>query len=129
MYYPFSSVAQYDIDLRHKGKGIILATNFQLPYMSNHSEIRQIEKQEGYKFFKIDDLTITTCNSIRNIHPLYYCEFIPKTMLGTRLLQMIENNFEKYFDWGCKINCFCRPDLCENTGNPGKRYACYKLYR
>ena len=68
MYYPVSSIAQYDIDFGDKDKGILLTSIIQLPNVKNHFQIKEIERRERYKSFKTDDLIITTWNSVRWIH-------------------------------------------------------------
>ena len=108
-YYPFSSIAQNDPHFRHKDKRILISTINHLPFMKNHSEIREDEdREESYKFFKIDDLTKTAWNSITNIHLLQYKNYIPKPMLATRLIQLIDRESEKYIDWGCKKIAFVK---------------------
>ena len=107
MYYAFSSIAQYDLEFRHKNKGILLATIIHLPYLKNHSEILEIEEREyGYNISNNDDLTITTWNRIGNLHTLYYMKYNPKPTFTTRLLHLADGNFEKSIDCGCKTNCF-----------------------
>ena len=69
MYYPLSSIAQSDIDFGDKDKGIFLTSIIQLPNVKNHFQIKEIERREGYKSFKTDDLIITTRNSVRWNHP------------------------------------------------------------
>ena len=72
---------------------------------------------------------MTVYNSIKNFHPIFYKNHIPKPMIAIKMLQQIDKNFDSFKHLACEYNCL---DLnwirnCKNT-NPFTRYICYKLY-
>ena len=103
-----------------------MATIYLDPLIKPNKKIRELEK-DGYKFHKIDKLTISTYNSIKNINPIFYKDHIPKSMFINKILQLIDKNLDNFKHWGCEFNCLDQPWLCENN-NPVTKYVCYKFY-
>ena len=127
----YAAECEYEIVLRNKHNNKICENNFSLylpPQIKTHRKIKELE-YNGYKFHKIDTLTITVYNSIKDFHPMFYKKFILKPMIATKLLYQIDKNFDSFKHLACEYNCL---DLnqtrnCKNT-NPVTRYICYKLY-
>ena len=125
---PYSGECEYQLDYRSKDKDkpLGVATIYLPPQIKNHKKIKELEK-DGYKFHKIDKLTLITYNSIKQFNPIFYRDHIPKPMLMNKILQLIDRNLDNFKQWGCDFNCVNQPCNCENN-NPVTRYVCYKLY-
>ena len=74
----------------------------------------------------IRNLTNIFHDSIKFINPKYYEKYIPKPVLTTQILQLIDKNHDSFKDWGCKFNCF-KQHSCSKI-NPPSRYVCYNIY-
>ena len=48
-------------------------------------------------------------------------------MFMTKILQLIDKNFDEFKHWGCDFICVKQPCIRENN-NPVSRYVCYNLY-
>ena len=94
--------------------------------IKTHKKIKELEK-DGYKFHKIDKLTISTYNSIKNFNPIFYRDDIPKSMFINKILQLIDKDINNFKHWGCDFNCLEETWKCQNS-NPVIKYVCYKLY-
>ena len=123
---PYTSECINQLDYRCKDKPWGLATIYLDPLIRTHKKIRELEK-DGYKFHKIDKLTISTYNSIKNFNPLFYRDHIPKSMFINKKLQLIDKNLDNFKHWGCEFNCLEEPWNCRNN-IPVTKYVCYKLY-
>ena len=122
---------EYEIVLRNEQDNKIWESNFTIyltPQVKNHRKIKELE-YNGYKFHKIDVLTITVYNSIKDSHPIFYKKHIPKPMIATKMLQLIDKNFDNFKHLACEYSCLDlnRIRNCKNT-NPVTRNICYKLY-
>ena len=82
-----------------------------LPF-KNHEGNKETEEGR-YKFSIIRKLTIIFHYSIKYNSPESYKKYLPKPMLMTKLLQLIDNNPDAFKDWGCKINCSKHPSSCK----------------
>ena len=125
----YAAECEYDIVFRNERDNKIYESNFSIylpPQVKNHRKIKELESND-YKFYKIDTLTITVYNSIKDLHPIFYKKFIPKPMIATKLLYQIDKNFDSFKHLACEYNCLDRIRNCKNT-NPVTRYICYKLY-
>ena len=127
----YAAECEYEIVLRNEKDNKIWESTFTInlpPQIKNHRKIKELE-HNGYKFFKIEVLTITVYNSIKDIHPIFYKKYIPKPMLANKLLQLIDKNFNNFKHLACEYNCLDIDQIgnCQNT-NPVTRYICYKLY-
>ena len=120
----FVGESEYELVFRNDKINERNFTIYLPPQVKNHRKIKELEK-DGYKFYKIDVLTITTYNSIKNLHPIFYKKYIPKSMLANKLLYHIDRNFDNFKHMACEYDCLDRN--CKNT-NPITRYVCYKLY-
>ena len=88
----YAAECEYEIALRNVQDNKICENNFSIylpPQVKNHRKIKEIE-YNNYKFHKIDVLTITTYNSIKDFHPIFYKKFMPKPMIATKILQQID---------------------------------------
>ena len=122
---------EYEITFRNEQDNKIWESNFTIylpPQVKNHRKIKELE-YNGYKFHKIDILTITVYNSIKDFHQIFYKKYIPKPMIATKILQQIDKNFDNFKHLVCEYNCLDlnRIRNCKNT-NPVTRYIWYKLY-
>ena len=126
IFIPYTSECIYELDYRSKDKAIGIAKIYLDPLIKTHEKIKELE-EDGYKFHKIDKLTISTYNSIKNFNPLFYRDHIPKSMFINKILQLIDKDINKLKHWGCNFNCLEEPWKCYNT-NPVTKYVCYKLY-
>ena len=122
---------EYEIVLRNEQDNKIWEDNYSIylpPQVKNHRKIKELE-YNGYKFHKIAVLTITTYNSIKDFHPIFYKKYMSKPMIATKMLQQIDKNFDSFKHLACEYNCLDinRIRNCKNT-NPVTRYVCYKLY-
>ena len=127
----YATECEYEISFRNEQENKIWKSNFTIylpPQVKNHRQIKDLE-YNGYKLHKIDILTITVYNSIKDFHPIFYKKHIPKPMIVTKILQQIDKNFEKFKRLACEYNCLNlnRIRNCKNT-NPVTRYVCHKLY-
>ena len=127
----YAAECEYEIVLKNKNNNNILENNciiYLPPQIKNHRKIRELE-YDNYKFHKIDTLTITVYNSIKDFHPIFYKKYIPKPMIATKMLQQIDKNLDNFKHLACENNCLDidRIRNCKNT-NPVTRYVCYKLY-
>ena len=122
---------KYEIAFRNEKDNKIWENNFTIylpPQVKSHRKIKELEYNND-KFHKIDVLTITVYNSIKDLHPIFYKNHIPKPMIATKMLQQIDKNFDCFKHLVCECNCLDlnRIRNCKNT-NPVTRYICYKLY-
>ena len=127
----YAAECKYEIVLKNKQDNKIWENNFTIylpPQVKNHRKIKELE-YNNYKFHKIDVLTITIYNSIKDFHPMFYKNHIPKPMIATKILQQIDKNFDNFKHLACEYNCLDSNWIrnCKNT-NPVTRYICYKLY-
>ena len=122
----YAAECEYDIVLRNKQNNMIYECIYLPPQIKNHRKIKELESND-YKFYKIDTLTITVYNSIKDLNPIFYKKFIPKPMLATKLLYQIDKIFGNFKHSACEYNCLDIDGNCKNT-NPITRYICYKLY-
>ena len=127
----YAAECEYEIVLRNKQDNKIWENNFSIylpPQIKTHRKIKELE-YNGYKFHKIDTLTITVYNSIKDFHPIFYKKFIPKPMVATKMLQRIDRNFDSFKHLVCEYDCLDLDRIrnCKNT-NPVTRYICYKFY-
>ena len=105
----YSAKREYQIFIRANDKLIGLGS-IHLKVKEN-DKIKSFQK-DGYKFLKIDFLTITTYNTIKNINPEHYKKYVPKPMLTTKLFEIIEENPNTFRQYACNINCPKSPYLC-----------------
>ena len=126
MFVPYTAECEYQLDYICKDKGWGIATIYLDPLIRSNRKIKELER-DGYKFRKIDKLTITTYNSIGKFHPKFFRDRVPKSMLLNKILQLIDKNLNNFKHWGCEFNCVDQPYKCENN-NPVTRHVCYKLY-
>ena len=127
----YAAECEYEIAFRNEQDNKIWESNYIIflpPQIKNHRKIKELE-YNNYKFHKIDTLTITVYNSIKDIHPIFYKKYIPKPMIATKILQQKDKNFDSFKHLVCEYNCLDlnRIRNCKNT-NPITRYVCYKLY-
>ena len=127
----YAAECEYEIVFRIEHDNKICENNFSiylLPQVKNHRKIKELE-YNGYQFYKIDILTTTVYNSIKDFHPMFYNKYIPKPMIATKILQQIDKNFDNFKHLACEYNCLDLNRLrnCKNT-NPVTRYVCYKSY-
>ena len=127
----YAAECKYEIVLKNKQDNKFWENNFSIylpPQIKTHRKIKELE-YNGYKFHKIDTLTITVYNSIEDFNPIFYKKFIPKPMLDNRLLYQIDKNFDIFKHLACEYDCLDLDRIrnCKNT-NPSTRYICYKLY-
>ena len=127
----YTAECEYEISFKNEKNNKIWENNFSIylpPQVKNHRKIKELE-YNGYNFHKINILTITTYNSIKDFHPIFYKKHIPKPMIATKILQQIDKNFDNFKHLACEYNCLDlnRIQKCKNT-NPVTRYFCYKLY-
>ena len=69
----YTSECEYEIALRNELDNKIWESNFNIylpPQVKNHRKLKELE-YNGYKFYKIDTLTITVYNSIKVFHPFF----------------------------------------------------------
>ena len=103
----YAAECEYEIVFRNGQKNKIWENNFTIylpPQVKNHRKIKELE-YNGYKFYKIDILTITVYNSIKDFHPIFYKKYIPKPMIATKILQQIDKNFDNFKHLACEYNC------------------------
>ena len=127
----YAAECEYEIVLKNKQHNKIWENNYSIylpPQIKTHRKIKELE-YNGYKFHKIDTLTISVYNSIKDFHPIFYKKYIPKPMLATKLLYQIDKNFDNFKHLACEYDCLDidRIGNCKNT-NPITRYICYKFY-
>ena len=127
----YASECEYEIVLKNERDNKIWENNYIIylpPQVKNHRKIKELE-YNNYKFHKIDTLTITVYNSIKDFHPIFYKKYIPKPMIATKMLQQIDKNFDNFKHLACENNCLEIDRIwnCKNT-NPITKYVCYKLY-
>ena len=120
-----------EIAFRNEKDNKIWENNFTIylpPQVKNHRKVKELE-YNNYKFHKINVLTITVYNSIKDFHPIFYKKYIPKPMIAIKMLQQIDKNFDSLKHLACENNCLYLSQMwyCKNT-NPITRYICYKLY-
>ena len=92
---PYSAKCEYQIDLRAEDKPVGVASVFYPPQVKNHNKIKQFETN-GYEIYEIDELTIITYNSIENFNPDSYRKYIPKPMLMTKMLELIDKSADNF---------------------------------
>ena len=127
----YAAECEYEITFRNEQDNKIWESNFIFylpPQIKSHKKVKELE-YNGYNFYKIDILTITVYNSIKDFHPIFYKKYIPKPMIATKTLQQIHKNFDNFKHLACEINCLDlnRIRNCKNT-DPVTRFICYKLY-
>ena len=71
IFMPYTSECIYQLDYKCKDKAIGIATIYLDPLIKTHNMIKELEKN-GYKFHKIEKLTISTYNSIKNFNPIFF---------------------------------------------------------
>ena len=77
----YAAKCEYEIAFRNEQDKKIWESNFAIylpPQVKNHRKIIELE-YNGYKFHKIDILTITAYNSIKDFHPIFYKKIHTKT--------------------------------------------------
>ena len=126
IFVPYTSECIYELDYRCQDKPWGIATIYLDPLIKTHKKIKELEK-DGYKFHKIDKLTISTYNSIKKSNPIFYRDHIPKSMFINQILQIIDKDINNFKHWGCNYNCLEEPWKCNNN-NTVTKYVCYKLY-
>ena len=127
----YAAECEYEIAFRNEQDNEIWESNYIIflpPQVKNHRKIKELE-YNGYKFYKINVLTITIYNSIKDFHPKFYKKYIPKPMIVIKILQQIDKIFDNFKHLACEYNCLDLDRIrnCENS-NPVTRYICYKLY-
>ena len=95
MFVPYTSECEYRLDYRCKDKPWGVASICLDPLMTSNKKIKELEK-DGFKFRKIDKLTITTYNSIKKFHPIFYRDHIPNSMFINKILQLIDKNIDSF---------------------------------
>ena len=128
MFVPYSGECEYRLDYRNidKNKPWGVATFYLDPLIRNHKEIKKMEK-DGYMFHKHDKVTLVTYNSIKTFNLIFYKNHIPKPLFITKILQLIDKNFDKFKRLCCEFNFVKQPCNCENN-NSVTRNLCSKLY-
>ena len=121
----YAAECEYEIAFRNEKDDKIWESTFTIclpPQVKNHRKIKELE-YNGYKFHKIDILTITVYNSNKDFHPIFYKKYISKVMIATKILQQIDKNFDNFKHLACEYNCLDlnRIRNCKNT-NPVTRY-------
>ena len=127
----YAAECEYEIAFKNEKDNKIWEDNFSIylpPEVKNHRKIKELE-YNGYKFHKINILTITVYKSIKDFHPIFFKKHIPKAMIVTKILQQIDKNFDNFKHLACEYNCLDlnRIRNCKNI-NPVTRYICCKLY-
>ena len=122
LFVPYTSECEDRLDYRCKDKPWGVASLYLDPLIKPNKKIKEVE-EDGYKFHKIDKLTISTYNSIKKFNPISYRDHIPKSMFINKILQLIDNNLDNFKHWGCDFNCIDQPWICENK-NPVAKYVC-----
>ena len=77
----YTADCEYEIVLKSKQDNKIWENNFSIylpPQVKNQKKIKELE-YNTYKFHKIDILTITVYNSIKDFHPIFYKKIYTKT--------------------------------------------------
>ena len=94
---PYSGECEYQLDFRKKDrdKPWGVATTYHPPLIENHNKVKKLEK-DGYKFNKLDKLTLITHNSLRKINPIFYKNHMPRTMFITEILQLIDRTLDNF---------------------------------
>ena len=70
----YAAECEYEIAFRNEQDIKIWESNFSIylpPQVKNHRKLKELE-YIGNKFHKIDILTITVYNSIKDFHPIFY---------------------------------------------------------
>ena len=83
----YAAESEYEIASRNEENNKIWESNVTIylpPQIKNHRKIKELE-YNVYKFFKIDILTITVYNSIKDFHAIFYKKQIPKPMIATKI--------------------------------------------
>ena len=70
---------------------------------------------------------INTYNSKKKFNPFFDNNHIPKPMLLTKILKLIDLNPDNFKDWGCKSNCVKSPCYFKYN-DPVTIHVCCKLY-
>ena len=85
MFVPYIVECEYQLDFRTKDKDnpLGVATIYHPTQVNNHYKLRKIERA-GYKFYKIDKLTIITHNSIKKFDYFFSENHVPQPMLMTK---------------------------------------------
>ena len=124
---PYTAESEYQLLFRtqDKYKPLGVATINHTSHVKNHDKIRELEN-DGYIFFKIDKLTISTYISIKNLNPIFHKNHVTKPMLMIKILQLINKNSDNFKERGCKIVCVKSPCSCKNN-DLVTRYVCYNL--
>ena len=126
IFIPYTAECIYELDYRCRDKPWGIATIYLDPLIKTHKKIRELEK-DGYKFYKIDKLTISTYISINKFNPIFFRNHIPKSMFINKILQLTDRDINNFIHWGCNFNCLEEPWKCRNN-NPVTKYVCFKLY-
>ena len=85
------------------------------PCENIRNKIKSIE-DTGYQFLRNRKIIIITYNSIRDLNPSFYIRKLPKQMVESTLLKLIDNNPELF------------RNISQNYNNPLSSYADMKLY-
>ena len=114
IFVPYTTECEYQLDFRNKDKDkpLCVATIYHPSQVMNHNQIEKLKK-DGYIFYKIDKLTIITCNSINKLNSINCNKHLPKPRIMTEISQLIDENFDKFKDWGGKINFVKSPCYCK----------------
>ena len=106
----YTAECEYQLDFRTKDKDkpINVATKYHPTQVKNHNKNRELERN-GYKVYKIDNLTIITYNFIRKTKTIIYKKHVPKPMTMNKILQLVDRNPDSFNAWGCKIKCVKSP--------------------
>ena len=122
MFVPYTSECEYQLDYRAIDKPYGVAIIYIDPLIKPNKKIKESEK-DGYKFYKIDKLTITTYKTFRKFNPIFYRDHIPKSMFINKILQLIDKDINNFKHWGCDFSCLEEPWKCRNT-NPVNKNVC-----
>ena len=57
---------------------------------------------------------------------MFFKDHLPKPMLATEILPMIDKNLDNFKYCGCDFNCVKQLYKCDNKGTVS-RYVCYNL--
>ena len=122
---PYTAECENQLHFRTKveDKPIDVATIIDPFEVKKHTKIQKVE-EDGYKFYKIDKISIITYNSIKKLNTIFYKNHVEKPMFMTKIIHLIDKNPDNFKDWGCQFNCFNHPSYCKTI--PVSRYAWYK---
>ena len=61
------------------------------------------------------------------MNPIFLKNNVPKPMLMTKILQLIDKKVNNFKDCGCKINCVKSSWFCTNK-DLVTRYVCFEIF-